>query len=286
MWNELIDLSSGAFIANEPPALFGIIPLYGLIISIGFLFSILWAYNEWNKNEYRNWDFVFFVSFCSIFALYGAKIWYLILDPINAFSGINDFLDLIIIILIPTFGRTIIGTIIMFPIAIIIWQKFWGLEYKITNLMDIALPSILLGQMIGRWGNFVNHQVYGEIISESSLSWLPNWIKQNMFIINFDDNTLGYRSPLFLYESMADAFIFVMIFIIFKTNNYWKDGLASLAYLISYSLLRIIIEFFRDDAFKMKWGSVSSVIIVCFVLFILSLVFFLWLYLKNENVKE
>lgn len=269
MWSALIDPGTTAYIANKPPALFGILPIYGLLAAFGFVLSFSWAYIEWNKKGHRNWDFFQVVTFSTIFALYGAKIWYMVFDPVNAFAGVNDILDILIIVFIPSFGRSIIGTIVFAPIGIIIWKKYWGPDLKTLEIMDILLPSIAIAQAFARWGNFANHQVYGGIVSEESLNWLPSFIQNNMHIVNMDDGTVGYRSPLFLYESFADLATFIFIIIIFKTNNCWKEGTAGMFYIGTYGVNRASTELFRDPAFQMHWGPIPTSFVAAIFLIII-----------------
>ncbi|BDU67832.1 MAG: prolipoprotein diacylglyceryl transferase [Candidatus Tyloplasma litorale] len=288
MWNELIDQETGAYIANKAPALFGVLPLYGVLIFIGFGLSCGYAYIGWNNKKYRNWDFIFCVSFTSIFALYGAKLWYLIFDPINAFSGVNDVLDVIILFCIPAFGRSIIGTVIFVPIGIWIWQKYWGPDNNTLEIFDVLLPSILIGQAIGRWGNFVNHQVYGDIVDPDKLNWLPIWLKNNMFII--DDSGAEWRNPLFLYESFADLGSLLIIILIFKTNNYWKRGTMGFSYIFLYGIVRSSTELLRDSQFQMSWGAnwnihIPTSFITALILVFVS--FFFIIYLQwGDKIKK
>lgn len=263
---------------EQTPSILGILPLYGIIVFLGGLVTTGFIYIEWNKKGYRNWDFLFFFSWVLLFAIYGAKLWYIIFDPLNAFGNVNDILDVLIIIFIPAFGRTIIGTIVFVPVGIWIWQIKWGGEYKTLELMDIVLPAFFIGQAIGRWGNFVNHEVYGSIVSEESLNWLPDFIKNEMFING------SYRQPLFLYESLLDLVGFVTLLLVFKTNNYFKDGVAGFTYIATYGLFRSCTELLRDSDFIMSWGSIPTSFVVALIMFVTGTVISLYLqFNKNEK---
>ncbi len=286
MWGNIIDFESGAFIANEAPALFGILPIYGIIALIGLSFSISWAYIEWNKNNYRTWDFFNLIIFTSLFALYGAKIAYLILDYQNAFSSIGDenkLLNILTLILIPSFGRTIIGSIIFVPIGIYIYKRIWGPDLDFIKMTDIILPAMFIGQAIGRWGNLVNHQIYGEIVTESSLNFLPNWMKEHMYIID-ENGVVGFRSPIFFYESIGDILAFVLLIIIVKTNNYWKKGTSLSLYFLFYGIIRSSTELFRDPSFQMKWGNVPISFVIALIFIILGISLFLYFNIQKNKV--
>lgn len=262
----------------EAPALFGILPYYGMLVLLGGVLSGAWAYLEWNKKGYRTWDFFFLSSWMLLFAIYGAKIWYIIFDPVNALGGVNDILDFLVIFFVPAFGRSIIGTIVFVPIGIWLWQRIWGAEYNTFKIMDIIMPAFFLAQAIGRWGNFVNQEVYGNIVTGDSLNWLPSFIKNGMFIDG------QYRAPLFLYESMVDLFGFVLMIIIFKTNNYWKDGVAGFTYIALYGLFRSLFELFRDPKFIMSWGHMPTNFVISLIMLLtgLSICIYLQIYKKNH----
>ncbi len=266
------------FTTYDTPALFGILPYYGMIALFGGLVVAGIAYLEWNKKGYRTWDFLFLASWVFLFAIYGAKIWYMIFDPVNAFGNVNDILDVLIIVFIPAFGRSIMGTIVFVPIGIWMWQRVWGSEYRTLDLMDIILPAFFIGQAIGRWGNFVNQEVYGQVINEEALNWLPSFIKDGMYING------EYRSPLFLYESMADVFGFILLILIFKTNSYWKEGTLGFGYMALYGLFRGCFELFRDPEFIMSWGPIPTTFVCAWIMFVIclgALIFIQWI--KKTN---
>ncbi len=259
------------------PALFGIFPAYGFCVLIGGLVTAGWAYIEWNKNKYRTWDFAFLASFLLIFALYGAKIWYMIFDFQEAFSGVKDILSLLTIIFIPSFGRSIIGSIVFVPIGIIVWREIWGNEYNSLKIMDIILPAFFIGQAIGRWGNFANQEIYGAQVD--SLNWLPNFISDRMFIDG------AFRQPLFLYESIADLIGFVTIIAFVKNISSLKKGSAAASYFFLYGLNRSIFELLRDEQFIMKWFNVIPTSFITALLMMLFGIMMLIYLNKNIFIK-
>ena len=155
------------------------------------------------------------------------------------------------------------------------------------------MPALLIGQAVGRWGNFANHQIFGNEVSGESLNWLPFWIKKNMYIKFEWEEEACYRNPLFIYESILDILSFFIILFVFKTNNYWKKGTSGLSFFILYGIVRVVMEFFRDPHFIMGWGERSGgwpiiptsliasiiIVIISFVLFI----YFQWF--KNTKLK-
>lgn len=269
-------IENGYWETNEVSTFFfGVLPLYGLFMLMGFIVGASWAYIEWNKKKYKTWDFLFMTSFTTIFALYGAKIWYMAFSPVDTFSEVSSLLDFLTILLIPAFGRSILGTIVATPIGLWVWKRYWGGEYKTLELMDIVLPALLISQAFGRFGNLFDHNVYGGVVSDERISWLPDWIQKHLFIMK--DGELAYRQPLFLYESMADVIGFVLLIIIFKFNNYWKEGVSAFGYFATYGLIRSIFEPMRDELFKMSWGNFPTSTIVSILLLITGIIGLIWI---------
>lgn len=264
----------------EPMTIGGVIPVYGLLVLFGFCLSLLWSYVEWTHKGLRKWDYIQVVSFTTIGALYGAKLWYMIFDPINAFANVNDFLDVLIIVFIPATGRSIIGTVVFAPIIIYLVSRY-NPDIKFRQTIDILLPSILIGQFVARWGNFVNHQVFGEEWTNIP-TWLPTWLVDNMYI-TLDGETL-YRQPLFLYESFTDIIIFIFITLIIKNMKLAK-GTAGSSYIMMYGITRMLFELMRNDEYIMHWGPIPTSFIASIILFMVGL-YMICKFNWGHNIKK
>ncbi|WP_342252438.1 prolipoprotein diacylglyceryl transferase [Spiroplasma endosymbiont of Amphibalanus improvisus] len=137
-------------------------------------------------------------------------------------------------------GMSIHGGVLFGAFAGIIYFYFVGKRRNISLFvyMDAILPNILLGQIIGRWGNFFNHELLGSPTTYESLSWLPHFIRDNCFtfqgnhpewIPNSHNLEIQYRQPIFLYESMGNTLAWIVItffvpnmFKFRKCNSYKK----------------------------------------------------------------
>ncbi len=261
-----------------PMTIWGVIPIYGLLVLTGYILSISWAYYEWTKNGKRRWDFVQVVGFTTIGALYGAKLWYMIFDPINAFEGVNDFLDVLTIIFIPATGRSIIGTVVFAPIVIYCVSKY-NPDIKFKETIDILLPSIFIGQFVARWGNFANHQVFGEEW-QNIPSWMPDWFLDNMYI-SVDGGEPIFRQPLFLYESIADLLSFLFIILIVKNINL-KAGSSGATYIALYGMFRSIFELMRDPMYIMHWWLIPTSFVTAIILFVVGIFMLIKFNLTND----
>ncbi|MFB9274281.1 prolipoprotein diacylglyceryl transferase [Cohnella cellulosilytica] len=120
--------------------------------------------------------------------------------------------------------------------------------YSFWRIADICAPSLLIGQMIGRWGNFVNQEAYGGEVEESFLRetlHLPNFIVNQM-------NVQGiFHHPTFLYESLWSLVGLIILFVI-RRRKFLKTGELLLTYFIWYSIGRFFIEALRTDSLAFK----------------------------------
>ncbi|MCG7340079.1 prolipoprotein diacylglyceryl transferase [Staphylococcus sp. ACRSN] len=124
---------------------------------------------------------------------------------------------------------------------------------------DVIAPSMILGQGIGRWGNFMNHEAHGGPVTKSFLENLhiPNFIIENMYING------KYYQPTFLYESLWDVLGFVVLISIRK---HMRVGDTLCLYLIWYSIGRFFVEGMRTDSLMLtehiRVAQLMSVILI------------------------
>ena len=241
------------------------IQFYGIIIVCGALICYFITDHECYKEygEHGLVDTLFIVAF--IAGIIGARLWYcLVLEP-------EEFLKKPITIItgIVNGGLAIQGGAMMGILVgvsfVLIFRKYMSVRF----LMDVAVPTILIAQAVGRWGNFLNQEVYGN----TSPAWLvaitPAIIKGNT-LINGE-----YKVPLFLIESIINlgGFFFIRYFL----GNVCKfgkgRGFQSASYLIWYGLVRAIaIEPFRTDPLML--GTLRVNIYIPFILSYKTLFYF------------
>ncbi|WP_122645289.1 prolipoprotein diacylglyceryl transferase [Enterococcus mediterraneensis] len=217
--------------------LFGIsIYWYALIIVTGILVAMWLSSREAVRAGLKADDVTDFMLVGLPLALVGARLYYILFD-------LEPYLqDPIQIFNIRSGGLAIYGGLI----AGGIWLFFFC-RYKFISVwtfLDIAAPSVILAQAIGRWGNFMNHEAFGGDTTRSFLEslHLPNFIIENMYIDGI------YRQPTFLYESMWNLLGFILLILLRKRKNFLKKGEVFLGYLIWYSFGRFFIEGMRTDS--------------------------------------
>lgn len=140
-------------------------------------------------------------------------------------------------------------------IAGLIFVIFYAKKYKINirRLVDIIVVSLILGQAIGRWGNFFNGEAHGAVTSLESLKWLPEFIREGMHINGV------YYQPTFLYESIWCLIGFIVMIVVRKWP-YLKIGNLTSFYLIWYGIGRFFIEGFRTDSLMLENIKMAQIV--------------------------
>ncbi|MGB5711851.1 MAG: prolipoprotein diacylglyceryl transferase [Waterburya sp.] len=169
-------------------------------------------------------------------------------------------------------GIAIHGAIIGGTIATIIFARIKGVSF--WQLLDLVAPSSILGQAIGRWGNFFNSEAFGK---PTDLPWklfiAPQY--RPLDLINYE-----YFHPTFLYESLWNLEIFALLLWLFfwglKRPTRLKTGTLAAVYLIGYSLGRVWIEWLRTDSLML--GPLKIAQVVSLSAIALGLIILAWLY--------
>ena len=177
-------------------------------------------------------------------------------------------------------GIAIHGAIIGGTLSTLIFARLN--KISAWQLTDLVVPSLALGQSIGRWGNFFNSEAFG---IPTNLPWklyIP-LIKRPVEYISFE-----YFHPTFLYESIWDFLVFVILLILFfwtlKYPNYFHTGTLSLVYLIVYSFGRIFIETLRTDS--LIFGSFKVAQVISLMMIISGIFGLVWLYLLKKSLPD
>ena len=146
--------------------------------------------------------------------------------------------------------------------------------------MDIVVPSLVLGQAIGRWGNFFNQEAYGPIVSLDFLKsiHLPSFIIDGMKINGV------YHHPTFLYESITCFICFIIIFLLQKLYKRLKVGTLVGIYFIIYGIERFIVEGLRQDSLML--GPIRIAQLVSVIMFLIGILFIVLSMIKKVPYFE
>lgn len=188
-----------------------------------------------------------------IFGLIGARLWYVLFYP-----DLNYFIsNPLKILAFRDGGLAIQGA--LFGGAIYAYYAAKKRNINFIDLADSALVNVLLAQAIGRWGNFVNQEAFGQVVSENFFKYFPNWFKNQMFIDN------AYRQPMFFFESILNVIGFLLIRYTLSKIKTIKRGDYTFAYLLWYGIVRFIIEHFRSDSLMFLGFKSAQIISIIFV---------------------
>ncbi len=172
-------------------------------------------------------------------------------------------------------GIAIYGGVIGGILCVYLFSKFYK-KPKPTMLVmaDILAPSLILGQAIGRWGNFVNQEAYSHIVA-------PDWMKFPLAV--YIENIQQWRLATFFYESVWNLMVFVMLMVYAKKER--KPGNVALLYIIGYSFGRMFIEGLRSDSLWLIPDVVRVSQLLAFICVVGgSLVFYL--YNRKKGIKN
>jgi phosphatidylglycerol---prolipoprotein diacylglyceryl transferase len=225
---------------------------YGVIIGVGALLGLLLAVRESERRGLHKDTFVDVVLFAIPMAILGARAYYVIFQWDYYSQNPGD------IIKIWNGGLAIHGGLI----AAIITGAIYARVKKISfwQLADIGAPSILLGQAIGRWGNFMNQEAHGDTVTREFLEglMLPDFIVNQMYING------AYYHPTFLYESLWNFAGVIGLLLLRKAN--FRRGELFLTYVIWYSVGRFFIEGLRTDSLMLtetlRIAQVISIVLI------------------------
>ena len=231
---------------------------YGILVALGFIAAIVLAITKlkfWYKIKVD--PFYYFCLMGIPLAIFGARFWSCCLGDAewSSFFNLRDG------------GLAVQGGVI-FDILLAIWWFPFILKkpkYHVRDILltpeqpvvrqvsmwlyaDAILPCILIGQIIGRWGNYFNQELYGSIITPSeSNMWYLNFLAKflpYMYISN------SYVHPLFLYEGIINFVGLIFIYIIMEYIPKIKAGTIGLSYVIWYSIARLSLEGLRASDYK------------------------------------
>ncbi|ALV23290.1 hypothetical protein ASO20_01290 [Mycoplasma sp. (ex Biomphalaria glabrata)] len=193
-----------------------------------------------------------------------ARIWY-VLGDLSQYSNFMQVLD------ISRGGIAIEGGVIGGLISGFIWFRHYSRKYEVSiwKYADAIMPGVLIGQALGRWGNFFNQEILGPIDTNHYWSWLPPFIK-NYLHLPWEGSGI-VRVPLFLIESSTNLIGFIVIVFILPKIKLFKNVNGSLffAYFAWYGCARLILEPFRYSDFIMRIGGFPiSIFLSCVFLII------------------
>ncbi len=256
-----------------------IVTFYALFILTGAAIVYFVADHQLHTEGYRKGilENVFYIAFPA--GIVGSRLWYVIGQWESEFAG-RDFWH---VFAMWEGGLTIIGGALFGTIVGVIFVKLRRKELPLLHAMDIIVPAILIAQGVGRWGNFFNQEVYGQVTDPAKWWFLPNFIIQQMTVSG------DMRVPLFLIESIANigGYFFIRYAVGVGLKKYIVPGDLAALYPIWYGITRVIMEPMRDSQYIMDdwwsmYGSYGFILIGVLAIVYLHVTD----YLKKKKAKD
>ena len=205
---------------------------YGALIALGLVLAVMYSCKRGHEFGLEEDDILDGVLWITPFAILCARIYYC------AFSWHEYAANPISVLYIWNGGIAIYGSVIGAIIGMAVFAKIK--KVKMMAVVDLILIAFLIGQFIGRWGNFVNREAFGAATD--------SFFRMGLF--NTRTNGWEYYHPTFLYESVWNMVGFVLLHFLSKKRKY--DGQMALSYAAWYGLGRCFIEGLRVDS--LWWG--------------------------------
>jgi len=242
---------------------------YAIMIVTGMILAMGIAAYLIGRKGYKPDTIIDLALFILPLAIVGARLYYVLttldrnwtfLEVLNIRSG----------------GLAIYGGVIGGTIGLFIACRIK--KFTFTNVLDMAdaiIPGLILGQVIGRWGNFFNQEAYGNLVTNPDLQFFPYSV--------YIDNQGSWFQATFFYESFPNFIGFLLLlFLSYKLNGKFK-GLVVCGYFIWYGIVRSIVEGLRSDSLYIGSYRISQVLSVLLVIagIILAIII-----LRNKNTDK
>lgn len=252
--------------------LFGLqIYWYAIIIVSGIALALWMSNREAVRVGLKEDDMTNFILWALPIAIIGARLYYILFDlepyladPIQIFNTRSG-------------GLAIYGGLIAAVIVLIVYTRHNFIDPWL--FLDVGAPGVMLGQAMGRWGNFTNHEAYGGETTRQFLEslHLPQFIINNMYIDG------AFRQPTFFYESMWSLLGLILILIIRKKVAV-KRGELFLGYVTWYSFGRFFVEGMRTDSLYF-FGGLRVSQVLSLVLFVGGIALLYYRRKKRTDIK-
>lgn len=224
---------------------------YSVLVLVAFVigfFLVVYRSRKRGISPALIYDMSFYLV---IFCILGARLYYCLFN-LDYYKE-----NLIEVLKIWQGGLAIHGGIIAGIIFLLIYTRKHDIEF--LSLTDLIAPSLVLGQALGRWGNFFNQEAYGSATTIFELKRLhvPNFVIDGMYING------TYHHPTFLYESVACLIIFIILMIVSIKS---KRGQLTGVYFILYGIVRYFIESLRTDSLMFSNFKVAQIISILMII--------------------
>ena len=252
----------------NPPQYFTLlgrnIYFYGVIIALGFLLAFAYCFRRVKEFGLTSDELTDAVLFGVPMGILGARLYYVI------FNWERYASNPISMLYIWEGGLAIYGGVIGAVLGIFLFSRIK--KVKMRPVLDIVSLGLLIGQSVGRWGNFMNRECFGEQITGDFFL--------RMGLTDLRTNVTTYWHPTFLYESVWNLLGLFLLHFLSKKRKY--DGKVFLLYLAWYGLGRSWIEGLRTDSLYLFGTGIRVSQLLAILSFLVSVGIMLWIHFKKK----
>ncbi len=242
------------------------IKFYGIIMALAMLIGVILACKNAKERGIKSDSIYTLALYVLPLSIIGARLVY-VLGALDEFSSFWE------IFAVWQGGLSIYGGIIGGAGGVFLFSVVHKVNF--FNLTDVAVISLILGQAIGRWGNFFNQEVYGSVVTSKAWQWFP-------FAVYLDNGTWHYA--LFFYEFVLNVAIFIGLYFMLKRTK--TAGYVSGAYLVCYGTIRFILEPLRETTYNLMIGGLKLSSIISLLSIIIGITIIVLIYTKSKRGQQ
>ena len=292
----------GIFLENVPRGIHigsFFLPFYAIVVTSGFVLAYFVSLKEAKRTGQNEEDYLDFFLAMVIPSIIGARIYYIIFYPDRFIEEGKSFgKTLLDMINIRNGGLAIYGGLIAGTITGLIFSRVKKISLPLLG--DTVTMGVLIGQILGRWGNFFNREAFGTFASSVFRMAIPVEYYSNAFynemvstgIITSEmqEHTEMVKGitcitvhPTFLYEGLWNLLILAIIFFYRKKKKF--DGELAMIYVAGYGVGRFLVESLRSDSLMLGPLKISQVVAVACVLVSVGVIIYNRMLLKKKDTE-
>ncbi len=259
--------------------IFGLnIAYYGLLIAIGMGIGVFLACKNAKFRGLKTDDIIIIACYVLPLSIIGARIYY-VLFSLDSFDNFWQVFE------IWNGGMAIYGGVIGGAIGVTLYCLIHKKNF--LDIADIVVPSLILGQAIGRWGNFINQEAYGAVITNPNAQWFPLGVFiEECYMKGCHCGGSGWHMATFFYESMWNLAVFAVLMVLLRKNKLKLRGSMMCFYMILYGIGRSWIEGFRTDSLYLGSIRVSQFLSILMIIFGVGFILVSYLLNKKGKIKS
>lgn len=250
---------------------------YGIIIACGFVLALLYGCKRSKAFGIKSDDVIDLLLWAAPLGIIGARLYYCLFNFEYYIENPGN------IIRIWDGGLAFYGSMIAAVLTVLIFTKIK--KINVYSMLDIGALGLLIGQIIGRWGNFVNAEAYGRDIAANASGQYPFYA---MIVSTHPESAVH---PVFLYESLLNLLLFIGLHFYSKHRRF--NGEIFLWYAAGYGIIRTLTESIRGNDSLLLWGTYDMNMpwnrvsfLLAILIFAAALIVLIVLYIRRANTLK